>query len=269
MIYTSICFRPNSGKKTADDWYNKGEEQYNSKNYNAALRSYLKSAASNHAKAQNAIGLFYYRGYEVDVDYGVALSWYLKAAEQGYSLAQYSIGIFYNLGYGVDVDYSVALSWYLKAAEQGQLDAQTNIGLIYFNGNGVDIDYNVAFSWLLKAAEKGHSTARNRFVVLYGRTNGVKLEYNEARELFTKAAEERNVRTELELSELKREARESKEQVAILLAKLAIKDSEIENFKRHANAALPQVIPDLAQDKKDEKVQKRNCGNEPIKFFQL
>ncbi|GAA5816363.1 hypothetical protein MFLAVUS_009891 [Mucor flavus] len=236
----------NSGKKTADDWYNKGIKEYDSENYKAALCSFLKSAESNQAKAQNRIGVLYQLGYGVDIDYNAALSWYLKSAEQGYSLAQYNIGVFYNRGYGVDVDYGVALSWYLKAAEQGHLDA------------------------------------KKEFIALYGRINGVKLEYNEARELFTKAAEGRNEgnesKPELELSELKREARESKEQIAILLAKLAIKDSEIKKITINANAAVPQIIhtrstgiveADLAQGEKDEEIQKQTRRKEPLKFFQL
>ncbi|GAA5816334.1 hypothetical protein MFLAVUS_009861 [Mucor flavus] len=435
-----------SGETTANDWCNKGMDQYDSRNYNAALDSFLKSAESNHAEAQHSIGVFYTRGFGVDIDYSAALSWYLKAAEQGHFQAQYNSGVFYNRGFGVDVDYSAALFWYLKAAEQGHLQAQNNIGVLYNYGDGVDVDYNVALSWYLKAAEQGHSTAKRSFVILYGHINGVEQEYNVARECFMKAAEGENTgigqnytdsmrwskkvandnddekimhkvaeqfyygqgvdkdykeathcftkaaksgytpvqksfgctyqkgydssedyrkaknniescnsveldldksferyrlsaeagdkegqmklgimylygfatdikldvalewfekslengyeparvyidqvttrklesqlspvdidaetetELELELTGLKREMKEAKEQIAMLLAKLAIKDSEIENFTRYTNAAVPQVIPDLAQDKKDEKAQKQNCRNKPIKRFQL
>ena len=67
--------------------------------------------------------MLYYNGYGVAKDYEEAMKWYLKAAEQGYANAENIIGELYYYGEGVAQDYEEAMKWYLKAAKQG--DATT------------------------------------------------------------------------------------------------------------------------------------------------
>ncbi|GAA5813319.1 hypothetical protein MFLAVUS_006796 [Mucor flavus] len=195
------------------------------------------------------------------------------------------------LGYGVDFNYSVALSWYLKAAEQGHLKAKNNFVVLYGRINGVEQEYDVARECFMKAAEGRNVESAQNYIdstrwFKRSAENGyeparvyidqVKARKLESQLLLVDINAETKLEPEPKLTELKREVREAKEQIAILLAKLAIKDSEIENFTRYANADVPQVIhipstgiieAGLVQGGKDEEIRKQNRRKKPLKLF--
>lgn len=57
-------------------------------------------------------------------NYEKAMKWYLKAADKGSAAAQYMLGTIYDKGLGVSQDNAKAVEWYRKAAEQGVEDAK-------------------------------------------------------------------------------------------------------------------------------------------------
>ena len=64
-------------------------------------------------------------------DYDAAMRWYVKAVEDGDALANWNIGRTYEFGYGVSKDLVTAKTWYQKAADRGvlqALDSLANLG---------------------------------------------------------------------------------------------------------------------------------------------
>ncbi|KAI9272064.1 hypothetical protein EDC94DRAFT_644793 [Helicostylum pulchrum] len=264
----------NSDETTANDWYNQGLKQFNSRNYNAALGSFLKSTESNHAKAQYSIGVLYQKGYGVEVEFYTSLSWYLEAAENGHLNAQYNIGVLYDYGGVFTVNYNVALFWYLQAAKQGHLPAQYNIGVLYQNGHGVRVNYNVALSWYLKAekqeylsaqnsigvlydhgngvdvalswylkaAKQGHLDAKKFFATLYGDINGVEQDYNVALESYEKALENGYEPTRVNIDQVNTKKLESQLLPVNIDAETEPEpELELTKLKREAEEAKEQI----------------------------
>ena len=110
--------------------YENGNNCYNSKDYENAVKWYLKSAKQGYAEAQNKLGFMYDEGKGVVQDHKMAVAWYLKAAEQGHALAQYTLGFMYTNGLGVPQDSGRAVLWYSKAAEQGYALAQYTLNIM-------------------------------------------------------------------------------------------------------------------------------------------
>ncbi len=165
-----------------------GDDYYDAKNYEEALRCYREAAEHGNARGQDGIGELYYYGYAVQQDHAEAVKWYRLAAAQGLDKAQRHLGYMYELGIGVDKDHSEAVKWYRKAAEQGDDGGQNNLGFCYLHGIGVDKDYSEAVKWFRLAAEQGDATGQNNLGYMYFKGYGVNQDYSEAMRWFQKAA---------------------------------------------------------------------------------
>ena len=91
------------------DFFQKGKECYDEKNYDKAIEWYLKADAQNDHQAQNNLGCIYVMGKGVDQDYVIAMEWFMKAANKTNYNTNFNIGYLYRIGRGVDKDYTKAM----------------------------------------------------------------------------------------------------------------------------------------------------------------
>lgn len=120
-----------------------------------AIHWYRKAALQGDERAENIMGLAYYKGRGVPRDYFKAISWYRKAARQGSALAENNLGKAYYFGQGVPQDYTKAVYWFHLAAQRGLVNAEANLGDAYANGLGVPKNIPEAIYWWKKAAAQG------------------------------------------------------------------------------------------------------------------
>lgn len=105
--------------QSAEEYYNKGKEYFNNKNYTEAVKWYRKAAEQGLADAQFSLGDCYLEGEGVTQNMTEAVKWFRKAAEQGLADAQFALGACYQSGTGVTQNIAEAKKWHQKAADQG------------------------------------------------------------------------------------------------------------------------------------------------------
>lgn len=100
-------------------------------------------------------------------DYGRARELFLKAAESDHASAENMLGVIYQDGLGVTADLAVAESWFRKGAEQGDAKAQSNLGQLI----GPDVEDEAkrieSLKWLLLASNANEPMARNVLNVIF------------------------------------------------------------------------------------------------------
>lgn len=135
-----------------------GNDAYNRKDYETALREWKPLAEQGNADAQYTLGAMYDKGKGVPQDYVQARQWYEQAAAQGHAKAQVNLGLLYDKGQGVPQDYGQARHWWEKAAAQGFAKAQYILGVLYHKGRsgGVQKDYVKAHMWYNLAGANGY-----------------------------------------------------------------------------------------------------------------
>lgn len=138
----------------------KGQEAYDSGNYETALTEWQVLAEEKNAAGQFGMGLLHDNGFGVPLDSLQAAKWYLSAAEQGHGEAQCNLAVMYENGWGVTQSDEEAFKWYSLAAEQGLAAAQYSLGKMYKSGFGVTKDNVLAHKWLTIAFERGNNSAR-------------------------------------------------------------------------------------------------------------
>lgn len=105
--------------------YRKAKQNFDQKNYQVAMKYYLKAAKHNNFDAVNDIGYMYSNGLGVEQDEQKAFQWFLKAAKLGNPMSMYSLGRCYYYGRGTPRDISKAKEWLSKSANKGYVDAKT------------------------------------------------------------------------------------------------------------------------------------------------
>ncbi len=105
----------------------RGLKAYKNKDYAGALREWMPLAEAGDARAQNRVGVLYYRGYGVTKNRRIAAQWIRKAAEQGNKNAQNNLGLLYRNGKGVPQSDAEAIKWFRKAAAQGHKKARKHL----------------------------------------------------------------------------------------------------------------------------------------------
>jgi TPR repeat protein len=170
-IDQSLMEKANEGDANAQ--YSLGEIYYKTKDYDQAIKWYLRSAEQGNPFAQVNLGGMYEMGLvqekkkivvapglpEIEIDqktsnHQQSFEWYKKAAEQGYSVGQYHYGLMFFHGYGTEKDPNQAIKWFMKASEQGYCPALCILGEIYEEGKVVPQDYKEAVKWFIKAVEQ-------------------------------------------------------------------------------------------------------------------
>lgn len=130
------------------------------KDYDTALKAFLRAAELGSVEAQFLCGQMYQRGIAVEADDKQALLWYKRAAKQGFLHAQTACAALYEEGRGAEMDLKRALFWYEQAAKQGAVDAQLKCGVMYSCGRADTRNPKKARRWLETAADNGSEEAR-------------------------------------------------------------------------------------------------------------
>ena len=120
-----------------------------------------KSAAQGQPQAFYAQGLLFLQGtFEHPQDYAKAFALFQKAAESDHAAAENDLGVMYEQGLGVPVDLAKAEACYREAAEQGEPKAMSSLGQI-LGPDGPDASKHVeALKWLLLAQRANDASAR-------------------------------------------------------------------------------------------------------------
>lgn len=172
--------------------YRAGQQAYDNKDYQLAMREYLTAANQGNSKAMRMIGRLHGNGLGVTQDWTQALEWYHKADLAGNDEAALMIAMRYYGGEGVTKDYAKAMEWFMKAVDRGNADAMNHIGGLYAEGAGVAKDYNKTMEWYMKAADMGNTDAMVYMGGLYRDGTGVTKDYNKAMQWYRKAADKGN-----------------------------------------------------------------------------
>ncbi len=85
-----------------------------------AWKLFRQAASGGSAEAMFRIATMYELGENRKRDYNMALKWFLRSAVRVHAAAQAAIGIFYEDGQAGDRDTVAALFWYTMAAAQGE-----------------------------------------------------------------------------------------------------------------------------------------------------
>lgn len=156
-IVTAVPLILSSGVWGAD--FAKGQDAYNSGNYETAIMEWQPIAQEGDAGGQFGMGLLYANGFGVALDDDQAINWYLAAAEQGHAEAQCNLAVMHANGWGVPQSFDEAFKWYALSAEQGVTQAQSSLAKMYSLGYGVTEDNVQAYKWFTIASELGDSNA--------------------------------------------------------------------------------------------------------------
>jgi TPR repeat protein len=146
-----------------------------------------KEALLGIPEAQAELGYAYYKGYGVEQDYNLAKEWFKKSAGQGNSKAQNYLGlIYYKQGINInkreynnknlldicaesinDLYIRMAKYWLEKSAEQHNSDAEFNLGIIYYEASKLEKNCKKAFQLFEKSALQGNSDAQFYLAKMY------------------------------------------------------------------------------------------------------
>jgi TPR repeat protein len=137
----------------------KGQEAYNTGDYQTALAEWQPLAEQGHAESQFGMGLLYANGFGVPLDDDQALKWYRLAADQGHAQALCNLAVMHANGWGVPQSDEEAFKWYSLAAEHGATEAQSSLGTMYSGGFGAAQDNVQAHKWFTIASELGDQSA--------------------------------------------------------------------------------------------------------------
>lgn len=110
--------------------FQRGQQSFDQKNYQEAMKYYLKAAKYNNFDAINNIGYMYSHGLGVEEDNSKAFQWFLKAAKLGNPISMYTVGINYYYGTGIPKDITKAKEWLSKSANTGYSDAKNFLSQI-------------------------------------------------------------------------------------------------------------------------------------------
>lgn len=140
----------------------KGQDAYNSGDYQTAIAEWQPLADGGDAEAQFGMGLLYANGFGVPLDDNEALKWYHLAAAQEHANAQCNIAVMHANGWGVPQSDAEAFKWYSLAADQGVIEAQNAVAKMHFGGFGAEQSNVLAHKWYNIAAELGDLNATSK-----------------------------------------------------------------------------------------------------------
>lgn len=160
------------------------------------------------ADAQAELAYAYYKGYGVEQDYKLAKEWFKKSAGQGNARAQNYLGlIYYKQGINInksednknlldicaesvnDLYIRVAKYWLEKSAEQHNSDAEFNLGIIYYEASKLEKNCKKAFELFEKSAKQGNSKAQFYLGKMYQYGDWGKPDIKKAKFWYLKAIE--------------------------------------------------------------------------------
>lgn len=146
---------------------------YHEKNLMYDAVDYYMKAASEDARAQYMLGVFYMLGENLPYDINKAIEMYEKAAEQNYPDAQAALGTCYESNeYGIG-NGEKAKYWFEKAINNGVVAVWHNLGNMYMNGEVIAKDMDQAIYCYQKSAECGSVESQRWLAQIYRTGDGV------------------------------------------------------------------------------------------------
>lgn len=130
-------------------------------------------AEAGDARAQQALGEIFERGWGVDPDLSKSGEWYRRAADQGNAEAQFALGSLIARGALPAIEKASAFAWFRKAAEQDLLPAQRYLANEYHEGKEVPRDDSEALRWYERCASLENSECQRRLGRMYAEGDGV------------------------------------------------------------------------------------------------
>lgn len=153
-----------------------------------AAKWHRKAAERGLIQAQLRLAFDYLNGVGMKTDPIEATKWFHRAAEQASPEGQYELGRSFAEGRGVGENPVEAAGWYRRAAEQGFAPAQYALGNCYFEGDGVTKNTDAGVAWMKKSAELGFAPAQDAYGTCFAKAKGVAQDYVEAYKWFSLAA---------------------------------------------------------------------------------
>jgi TPR repeat protein len=98
------------------------------------MEDLLEFAKSGEASFQFDLGVIYRNGDGTPKNFEEAMKWFLKAANQGHSGAAAQLGQMYRLGEGTPKDLNESAKWLRLAHEQGDKIAVITMTFMYIKG---------------------------------------------------------------------------------------------------------------------------------------
>ena len=139
-------------------------------------------------------GVDYLYGNDVQKDYEKALKCFIKALDFGHAGAMEQIGFMYELGWGFEPDKSEALKWYRRAAEIGDINLENHFAYCLLDGDGIEQNIDEAINWFRKSAALGNKAAMRELAFILFMHKGDEAEsfkwlmkYNDGNELAAQA----------------------------------------------------------------------------------
>jgi hypothetical protein len=149
-----------------------------------------KRAAAGDAKAQDALGRYYFEGTAGAPDYDQALKWTQQAAAKGIPSAMTRLGVMLINGLGVaEADADQATELWKKAARLGDPEAMALMAATLRAQGEAGSDAE-ALKWFRQAAQKGHARAQYQLGELLSRGWGAPTNVAQARTWWLKAAQQ-------------------------------------------------------------------------------
>ena len=126
-----------------------------------AYEWYTKAADADNKSGWRKLGnTFYFGELSKEKDYEKALRYYLRGADLGDSYCMYLAGFMYKYGQGTDKNLANAKEWLTAAADAGNEDAAYELGVLLLDGgDGIETNIEEAISRLEFAAQKDHLEA--------------------------------------------------------------------------------------------------------------
>lgn len=174
-IVTKIAYEQKEPEKEKTPKLLKAQKYYwgfgKPKNFQKALKNFLKAEKLGEAEASNCLGRMYLEGKGVPKDHNRAYEHFKKSADQNNSEGSYNVGYMIENEMIKDTPGTSkidrAVMFYRLAAKQNHPEALTDLAFLYENGVLGKSDYQKAFDHYTKAVELGNPRAMNNLASLH------------------------------------------------------------------------------------------------------
>ena len=198
-------------KGDAQAQHNLAYEFERQKNYDEAIKWYMRAAEQGYSLSEMNLAQMYEKGMGVKQDFAEAKKWYRKSMERGSGEALYrlaslnektgdypeaiklyrrgikqddyramiALGEMFEQGRGVKKDEAQAVQLYEQAGDRSRW-AQFKLGIMYSQGQGVAKNEAKALQWWQKSADGGNGKAQNNLGFMYDRGIAVQRDYRKA-----------------------------------------------------------------------------------------
>ncbi|MBH44871.1 MAG: hypothetical protein CMD88_05385 [Gammaproteobacteria bacterium] len=128
-----------------------GIAAFETKNFAHAIKLLSPIADEGNVDALYRMAIMLQNGLGCIEDTEKAHAFMLKSAESDFALAQHALGFMYFEGECVEKDIDKSIEWFTKAANQGLLGSATTLAMIYEEGKLVPQDIEKAQYWYKQA----------------------------------------------------------------------------------------------------------------------